>query len=268
MFLMAVCFSGIYAQETLPTYKGNLSNEDFFNQSEFIFEGIPVSGNCFALDSNKVETYYGSTIIKVTEVYKGQLKTGTVELITRGGMIIFPNGDISLFPHDGRLLIAMDRPQVFFCVKSNISINPSKTKADNPVSLMLLRDEDWASIHVGCIICPGENHGKIMGLKTLIFNTKEEFYTYIKQFNGIRVPEKKTEKVKDGSHNLQIKENKERFNEFMKKQLLLADIASKNRVKFKQDNPGTVNNLSLTIGNQAVTGPGPYYFDYGRNPYF
>jgi hypothetical protein len=74
MFLMAVCFSGIYAQETLPAYKGNLSNEDFFNQSEFIFEGIPFSGNCFALDSNKDETYYTSIIIKVTEVYKGQLK--------------------------------------------------------------------------------------------------------------------------------------------------------------------------------------------------
>jgi hypothetical protein len=183
-------------------------------------------------------------------------------------MIIFPNGDISSPPNDGRLLIAMDRPQVFFCVKSDFPTNPAKIEKDNSISIKLLRDEDWASIHVGCTICPGENHGKIMGLKTLIFNTKEEFYTYIKQFNGNRVPEKKTEKVKDGSHNLQIKENKERFNEFMKKQLLLADIASKNSVKFKQDNPGTVNNLSLTIGNQAVTGPGPYYFDYGRNPYF
>lgn len=67
MFFMMVCFLGIYAQEKLPAYKGILSNEDFFNKSEFIFEGIPISGQCFAVDSNYTDTYYTSILIKIIE---------------------------------------------------------------------------------------------------------------------------------------------------------------------------------------------------------
>jgi len=199
---------------------GGLSNEDFFNQSELVVEGrmLKIVDTYDAIGNGDEEDFYSILPIKVQRVYKGdQSLTGDiVYTVCKKNEIgayfpcypvkqeqkIFINGDdtIKITVDREEMYIGpavlrqngidggvgFDTPSIFFLGTSNFpdSKNP---KYSSYKKYKFLYNEDsrlWVlkSDITGLIT-------KILGLKNLVFNTREELYNYMKQFEGYIVPE-------------------------------------------------------------------------------
>jgi len=231
-------------------YNGKYTNKDFFEKADYIFEGEYIKSESYMLEGKIYTQYY----LKVLEIYKGDknLKQGTVSLIKNSGY--YTKAYIDEFGMPGESINEQNTSgdydilgkSVFFCIESDFPQSPIKFESTNIKTLRLLQNYEHASF---TFYDEEEDiyNFLIAGLDNLYFKDKQAFYNYAKQFKGIKIPKYKK------------KENQEELlNEFMKKQYSLLEIAKKNdKNKTKTD-----NTLTLTIGNQEVTGEDTAYFEF------
>lgn len=257
--------SGKQTDQILP-----LSNEEFFENADFIFEGILVKDESVSYDAGgnlNRDDIYTSHVLKITEVYKGnsKLKNGTIELINKGGLLYVFNEEMGweemVQVTTPGLNIDNRYPAIFFCVYSDYPENKEIRNLDNPIKLKFLCDMKYASLQIGSIGWDIEYKDHIMGLNFLDFNSREGLYEYMKQFKGLVIPEKKNVYGKEGCSIEKLNEQKLQLEIFMLKQNEIAKIAERNLTNLNKDFK-TNNNLTIEIQNQTVTGTGPFYFEF------
>ena len=175
-------------QEKFPfkLYQGKLSNEQFINQSEFIFEGRTKGGKEYLSKDSTI--VYTSVIVEVYKVYKGndKLQPGTVELFVNSG--IFEDQKNFIYKEYNTqlaFLTASSEPIIFFCKTSDFNISHPKPEVTNQMELKLLKNERFAGLYYS----DSEfNNFIIWGLKDLYFKTKDDFYNYLTKFKGTAIP--------------------------------------------------------------------------------
>ncbi len=227
-------------------YFTKLTNEDFFNQSEYIFEGKVLSTksywkgrlitkdyNPFSLFTtikvNDYDTILISSLIKVTNVLKGsEIKVSdTIEMLQRTPKI---------YKKCGEHLKNLYKIAVYFACSSNGGI--TNQKAIEP-----LLNRKYAALYYSG--SPKEYNFKLYGLKDLYFKTKADFYEYALQFDGITVPKIKREIPHENYYVHQA-----RFTDFMNKQYALVEKAKANKKRMRIK---TNRNLTLSIKNQKIS---------------
>ncbi|HPX75786.1 MAG TPA: T9SS type A sorting domain-containing protein [Bacteroidales bacterium] len=267
LFLM---FTSIFSQNVIIKDRNAkqilpLTNEEFFEKADFIFEGILIEGESVGYDTGgklNENDIYTSQTLQIIEVHKGndKLKKGTIELIRKGGRLYFLNEmgwkEMVYTNMEGCLETDINYPAIFFCVYSDYPQNKEPKNFDNNITLKFLCDRDYASLQIGSISWEPEHH--IKGLNYLNFETREAMYDYMRKFKNIVVPQKKNVLEK-------INEQKLLFETFMQKQEKTAKIARKNLLKLNKQTKNDVN-LTITIQNQQVTcsgsNSGPFYFEF------
>jgi len=184
-----------------------LSDEEFFEKSELIIEGkfIDYLGSYDAKGHYNADDIYSEYRVLVQRVFKGdqRLKNDTICLVRKGGTIykktekgtkrINSNGDFPPDPKDLKLYISSDFSSILFFTESDFPKDAENFKKCFHQNFKLLQDKEKASLKMF-----GDNgwsqessrYGKITGLNDLIFNNREELYEYMKQFEGITIPEK------------------------------------------------------------------------------
>jgi len=182
-------------------YKGKLSNEDFFNKADYIFEGEYIKSEAYFVDdSTKVYTQY---LLRVNEVYKGskKLEKGTVTLIKNSGFIskIYENenGEVVIFnkDHNNDNDFYVQEKQIFFCLESDLTQSLNSFEASNNIILKLFSNHRFASLIYDDDLLDEYNF-LVSGLNSLYFKDKYEFYNYAKQFEGVKIPKEKKKKIR------------------------------------------------------------------------
>ena len=191
--LFSVAF--LYAQTAVNQQNQQLSNEDFFNQAELVFEGNLVK--CvYTYNPNgtkKNEDTYGIVVYDVRKVFKGDssLERKTV-YITRKGIGLGAENTIwatpgateeiaiitPLLEENGIPGVISTSPAIFFLVTSDFP--------DDENSKFFL-EKKYKQL-------PGRLHvydNKAVGLNNLVFKNREELHNYMMQFRGYRIPEPK-----------------------------------------------------------------------------
>ena len=179
-----------------------LTNEQFFEQSEFIFEGrlIERSWKSYNVgyDIRSGKGFYTSSIIEVKHVYKGgdKIKIGTIEIITKGGSFVAKDESgirqlYQHFPENRSVGSGTSSDAVFFCKASKYPKNPVPLERtfDNSVVVSHLVNRDAAVLTIGAGWRAGNDwKGRIIGLNNLNFANRAEFNQYLKQFKGLIIP--------------------------------------------------------------------------------
>jgi len=178
-------------------YKGKLSNEDFFNKADYIFEAEYIEGKSYLVDdSTKV---YSNFILNITEIYKGsdKLKIGTVNLIRTSGVFIIhsvnEHGEEGAYflEHHRELDYNIPEKCILFCDESDFTKNylPQEMKATNNLITLKLLD-NWEYAGLDYYEDYEDYNFLIAGLNHLYFKDKKKFYKFAKQFEGIKIPKK------------------------------------------------------------------------------
>ena len=222
LFLFTVlCISFLYAQTNVTDNrdpdKPKFTNEEFFQQSELVVEAQPLGGvaNYYANGSNSKDDIYSILAYKVQRVYKGEaIPAGdTIYLAVKGKYNIeapytfrqIDSNNFEIIENLPGLSVITDfgngieigineyTPLVLFLVASDFphdynskysSYKKYKYLVKKNYSKGISSDE----LYVG-------NDGNIAGLNNLAFHTREEFYNYMKQFEGFIVPETKSKSL-------------------------------------------------------------------------
>ena len=195
-----------------------LTNEEFFNNSEFIVEGRFIEWSRVSYDAKGLcnkEDIYTEIKFKVNYVYKsnGELikQNDTIVIVFDRGVIQnkktikdqfgneFLDGpnEIIKYPENliNRLQIDSDIDMILFLKTSDFPDNPSKRY--NYFRTKLLQDRKEARFGFGGILnsmifdkegFTGKYDLRIKGLDDLIFENRYELYKYMEQFEGVYVP--------------------------------------------------------------------------------
>ena len=222
--VLAMCFSSLFAQVDTTL---NLTNEEFFNNSEIIVEGkfiyepvVEEFGNSCSYDAKglcKEEDIYTEYKFKVNYVYKGGeaiKQSDTIVIVFDWGAISnkktikdqfgreHSDGpyEINKYPKSGRdaMYNIFDQNIIMFLKTSDFPDNPNKN--NNYIRTKPLIDRENGRLHIGTLgdmnswIFPeGASHVehdlRIKGLNDLIFENRYELYEYMKQFKGLSFPE-------------------------------------------------------------------------------
>jgi len=239
LFLM---FTSIFSQNVIIKDRNAkqilpLTNEEFFEKADFIFEGIVIKGESVSYDVGgnlHDNDIYTSQTLQIIEVHKGndKLKKGTIELIRKGGRLYFLNEmgwkEMVYTNMEGCLETDINYPAIFFCVYSDYPQNKEPKNLDNTITLKLLCDREYASLQIGSNGWSPQYMHHIKGLNLLDFTSREELYDYMRKFKNIVVPQKK-----DVSEN--IDEQKVLLKKFMKEQEKTAKIGAKNLRKLNKN---------------------------------
>ena len=185
----------MYAQTENNPYNLPLSNEEFFKQSEIVFEGYFIKvvagynpkGTEEYLDGYKIMAY------KVQRMYKGtQYSDGDTIYITHPGWrtkmenstnnsniyddeIVYIPGILS----KNRINCApkQSSPAIFFLMASDFP-DDKNSQYFSYKKYMIFHNQ-------GMYICGNI----IIGLNDLIFRQRDDFYNYMKQFEGFNISE-------------------------------------------------------------------------------
>jgi len=170
-------------------------NEYFFTQADLVFEGsfIKIVATYNPEGGNKSCDNYAISAYKVYNLYKGDralTRGDTVYLVSKGVILGYENVDISRYdisPMIPRIFQENDipcsvhryTPSVFFFSVSDLpDYGPSVEYPSDKKYKFLLNVESRL------FTC--ENY--TAGLNNLIFDNREDFYTYMRQFEGYTVP--------------------------------------------------------------------------------
>jgi hypothetical protein len=226
--IFLLLFGNIFSQNVVIevpnsplTQRLPLTNEQFFEQAEFIFEGrlIAHSGKSYDVLGNLecCEGFYTSSIIEVKHVYKGgdKIKQGTLEIITKGGTIVAENEmgwkvPYECYNREEIVSSGTGNDAIFFCKTSEFPKNLEKRVFDNTISVSHFISKPNAVLTIGSISYGTKDWEKrIRGLNNLNFANRAEFYEYLKQFKGLNIPAVK-DNLKDGGCSIdKIEEQKE-----------------------------------------------------------
>ena len=158
------------------------------NESKYIFEGVPVSSECY-YDPNDSSKVYTTHIIKIEKIFRGKnLKLGTIKMIYKDGFIpkihkIMPNGEIKNsyvdVSHRGRKAIVYSQSSLFFCTKPDVLQDPNMIEeVDNKTVVMTTEISGESSIRMDDGK-QGDDAHHAVGLY-LKFKNNEEVYSYLK----------------------------------------------------------------------------------------
>ena len=183
-----------------------ISNEDFFKQAELVFEGYflryvdsyDTKGEGKSKDCITVSAY------KVTRVYKGDPSlTGEVVYTAISGYALglenlyAGNTTTSYWtPYTFRRNginqdVSAFSPRIFFFVSSDLPDNEN-SKYFSHKKYKHLRECFKGNIDDVYVY-----KDKVLGLNNLVFHNREDFYNYMKQFEGFTVPEVESQKEKE-----------------------------------------------------------------------
>ena len=207
------CVSFLHAQEN--TVNKKLTNEEYFNQAELVFEGFFIRTLHTYNFHGRRDDSYGIDAIKVRRVLKGD-QSLTDSVIYR----VFLGTDLGFetyyderwdtvgnayfytppasFSGSYELLKANGIPgktsihnySVFFLKSSELPEDENSKYFAEKKYQDLEQALVWAQIspfsYNKLFICRDED--KVIGLDSLVFHSKVDFYNYIKQFEGYTVP--------------------------------------------------------------------------------
>ena len=194
-FTILFCVSLLYAQ-TNPNNPPR-TNEDIFRQAELVFEGnvIKVVATYDIKGKGIYEDCYRIFAYKVHRVFKGDqnLAGDTVYVVAEGGrlgeenIVEFSNENHSSYvpPILSKNKISRCTSGIFFLVISDFPDDTtskyfSKEKYKNVITF----GENWLNLITLCVC-----EDKIVGLNDLVFQSHEEFYEYLMQFERFFIPE-------------------------------------------------------------------------------
>jgi len=193
---------GMTREELYEALHGGLSNEDFFIQSELVVEGkmLRIMDTYDTKGDGKRDDMYSILPIKVHKVYKGDpsLMAGdTVYTVCKktmltGMFIDYYSGEWEginkswacppVLSHNGiRGGVSFDTPCIFFLITSNLPDSKDQKYSSYPKYKFLNQNEESKLWTWGT--------EKTLGLNNLVFNTREELYSYMRQFEGYTVPD-------------------------------------------------------------------------------
>lgn len=161
-------------------YFGKLSNNDFFNKSDFIFEGKLISQKEIVnADTTKVWT---SSIFEVTHIFKGDnINVGMIEVIRDCGNLYDAINQKMIVKYNTEFCLDLAPKMVLFCTKSSLSYE----ETDNNFAVQPIENVKNAALYFTDM--PKHNF-EIYGLKDMYFKTVEDFYNYADKKKGITAP--------------------------------------------------------------------------------
>jgi len=205
------CVYFLYAQNTKPKKDTPLPNEDFFTKSELVIEGQPINiVATYDTKGNKNrDDIYSIFAIRVLKVYKGDPSlTGEIVYRTEKGGVLgqenwlsdsrtkkYSDGEVIIEDEIGYMIISEKdgvhygvshlTPQIYFLSTSDFpDILDSKYSPYKKYKHFIKYTKPgWC--YPTMYVCGNA----IIGLKDLFFQTREEFYTYMRKFKGFTVPE-------------------------------------------------------------------------------
>ena len=196
----------LHAQTTEINDFPLLSNEEFFTQSELVIEGRYIK-TVFTYDTkgnrNK-EDIYSILAIKVIRVFKGDLSlTGdTVFIVNKGGTLGVENIYLSERVNDDEVPV-FAQEEIQYVIPQLLKENDIRNISEYMPLIYFFTTSDFPEnrVHSKYSFCKkykfiknGENklyvcENKILGLNNLVFQNREDFYNYMRQFEGFTVPE-------------------------------------------------------------------------------
>ena len=174
-------------------YWGGFSNEDFFNQSDYIFEGKII--NTITYPNEDTTKLWTSFLIEIIYVLKGndEIQKGQIEIIKKSGILTFPIktifvddfevNDEFIFEYKDDIAFTTPKHGIFFCKKTDLSFRP----ATNNPSVEIFENMRNA----GLTYMPNlpSRSFELFGLNDLYLKDMDALYDYARQFQGISVPE-------------------------------------------------------------------------------
>ncbi|MDR2834630.1 MAG: hypothetical protein LBV69_00310, partial [Bacteroidales bacterium] len=186
----------------LQPQKRLLSNEEFFNNSDYILEVKLTNKDGISYDAkgeHNPDDIYRNHYCTVSYIYKGNSDivhiNDTIIIARKGGTFFYPvEEELGMYMEEIRwwkngVGIQLERniPTIVFLQKSDFPGNPDKNVVDgkiryfqdvnnNFVILKFLQDEKGALLNIS---------GKITGLNGLSFNNREELFEYMQQFEDV-----------------------------------------------------------------------------------
>ncbi|MEO9965025.1 MAG: T9SS type A sorting domain-containing protein [Reichenbachiella sp.] len=241
-------------------YYGKLSTNDFFKQSDYIFEAILVSQKSFP--NSDTSEVWSSAIFEITHVFKGgdEIHLGKIELIRDCGVLRSKdNSQIILKYNTEYCLRYSSEKMVLFCKKASTAYQAT----ENTITVKPLENLPEAAFYYKERELHPNLNFEVYGLDHLYFTTFEDFYLFMKKKKGITVPNqyqdfKKKTSLRVGS----VDEfSNPRLDAFMARQQQLVEQAKINRAgQARLNGVSASNELVLSIDNQSVS-DGYYHFD-------
>ena len=195
LLITLFCVPYFYAQQP-QNEKNNpnpLSNEDFFNQAELVFEGnfVRVVATYDTKGIGKREDIYRISEYKVNKIYKGAqiITSDTIYVVSPGGLLGEENfmekykfEEITYIPwvlsknNINCGIVNQYSTCIFFLTASDFQ--------EDENSKYILKKK-YKQLKGAMNVC--ENI--FAGLNDLVFSSREDFYKYMTQFDGFSVPE-------------------------------------------------------------------------------
>ena len=143
---------------------------NLINNSDFIFEGKPLTSSVFLDNDGKKHV---SIVVEIKNVLrgKGQIFQGTIELIKQLGGY-----------HN--VMIHLDDTQMFFCKSSDYPLNLNNLKTSNNLKLKLTNESQGSIV----LYTDGIGQASVIGPYNNSFNSNTDFYNFIKNFTNITIP--------------------------------------------------------------------------------
>ena len=203
LLIALCCVASLYAQNN----EKRLANEEFFTQADIVFEGrylktvdiYDSKGN--DKYNSKTEDCYSINAYVVQRMYKGPKynEGDIIYIVSQGGWlgakdnldwysgIGFNESSIGVTFKNG-INCGLDEklPAIHFLVHSDFPNDVNSKYASYEKYKFLTLFYDFSKDYFPKLfIC----QDKIIGLDSLFFHEREDFYNYIKQFKGFTVPE-------------------------------------------------------------------------------
>jgi hypothetical protein len=200
LFLTTLCCVAYLYAQTNEKRPLTILNEEFFIQSDLVFEGHFVRPvyTYNTVGTTKNDDNYLISTYKVQRVYKGDpsLTGGEVYIVSQGTSLGIENDDFTNITKSYWDSPVLDKygiteglnnysPYIFFCTFSDYPDNNNSTfssiKKYRELGDDTKRPKDWGRMYAfdNKIVCEDDY---------LAFLKREDFYNYMMQFKGVTIP--------------------------------------------------------------------------------
>jgi hypothetical protein len=187
---------------TQPDAVPPLTNEEFFTQAEIVFEGYFLK-TVAIYDSKGNDKYnskwddcYRIDAYVIQRIYKGAdcNEGDRIFIVSQGAWLgeldylekYNDCGTLGIYRHGFECIINTYSPKIFFLVLSDFPDDINSKYASYKKYKYVTSYRDWSKDAYREMYICGD---KMMGLDSLFFHQREDFYDYMKQFEGFTVPE-------------------------------------------------------------------------------
>ena len=162
--------------------------DETINKSDYVFEGVIIRQTVYLR-----ENYTAcSDIVQITKIFRGNLKPGTVEIVSYTNMVIANNTDWDVCDAACLKKYSHDTIGIFFCrVAKEFPYNPKYNieSVNNTPILTYYHNNIWTfgnwdkilSTHYGYRGMPGLKKGKI--------SSKSEVYQILRKYPNLKIPD-------------------------------------------------------------------------------